>query len=463
VAYGLELSEADLGKARSIPEIQSILRRQAEKKNIKGWVLGHGWDQEKLQEKRFPNRFDLDAAVPDKPVCITRICEHICVVNSLGLELAKITASTPDFSGGVIDRDDKTGEPTGVLRENAMNLVFSLVPAHDDREVRRAVSLATRKAVSTGLTSVHCVVDQPQHVRVLQAMDRAGELKIRIYLWIPDEWLDSVTGIGISTGFGDEMLRIQGVKFFTDGGLGARTAALEKPYSDAPDTTGVLIHTQDELNATVEKAARHGLQVAIHAIGDRAIGMALTAIENAKRVVPQSDRLRHRIEHASVLNRSLIGRIKNSKVIASVQPHFIASDVWMIERVGPERAGLVYPLRSLTNTGVLVVGGSDCPVEPIAPLEGIYAAICSAKGDYGERVNAQTAIEFFTKKAAYATCEEKLKGTIEEGKMADLVVLDRDPLQVPAEEIRDITVLATFVGGTPAYTSKRFQALKAPK
>jgi predicted amidohydrolase YtcJ len=322
--------------------------------------------------------------------------------------------------------------------------------------------LAMREAVAAGLTSVHCVVDEPQHVRVLQAMNRAGQLKMRIYLWIPDEWLDSAAGIGISTGFGDEMLRIQGVKVFTDGSLGARTAALEKPYSDAPDTTGVLIHSQDELNAIVERAARHGLQVAIHAIGDRAIGMALAAIENTNLVVPQSDRLRHRIEHVSVLNHGLIDRIKRAGAIVSVQPHFIASDVWTPDRVGPERAKLVYPLRSLTDIGALVVGGSDCPVEPIAPLEGIYAAVCSTTGGYGERVNAQTAVELFTKKAAYATREEKLKGTIEQGKMADLVVLDRDPLQIPPEEIRNINVLATIVGGKLAYTSNRFRAMQTP-
>jgi predicted amidohydrolase YtcJ len=310
------------------------------------------------------------------------------------------------------------------------------------------------------LTSVHCVIDQPQHVRVLQAMKRAGELRLRVYLLITDEWLDSAVKMGISTGLGDEMLRIQSVKIFTDGSLGARTASLEKPYSDAPDTAGVTIHTQDELNALVEKAAGHGLQVAIHAIGDRAIGMALTAIENANLTVPNSDRLRHRVEHASVLNRGLIDRIRRSKVVASVQPHFIVSDPWVPDRVGRERAKLVYPLKSLAKIGPTLVGGSDCPIEPIDPLEGLYAAVASAPEGYGERVNAQTAVEMFTRNAAYATHEEKLKGTIEEGKIADLVVLDRDPLQVPPEEIRSISVLATIVGGKLVYASRRFRAMQ---
>lgn len=460
VAYGLQFFDANLRKARSISEIQDILRKQAQNTNVGEWVLGNGWDQERLKERRFPNRFDLDAAFPERPTCIIRIDEHICTVNSVALQLANITGATVDPPGGVIDRDGNTGEPTGVLRENAMDLVLSLIPQREDREVRKAVSLAIQKAVAAGLTSVHCVVDHPQHVQVLQAMKRAGELKLRVYLLIPDEWLDSAAKIGISTGFGDEMLRIQSVKIFMDGGLGARTALLEKPYSDAPDTTGVLIHAQDELNAIVEKAARHGLQVAIHAIGDRAIGMALTAIENAKLTVPNSDRLRHRIEHASVLNRGLIDRIRRSKVVASVQPHFIVSDPWVPDRVGRERAKLVYPLRSLARIGPTLVGGSDCPIEPIDPLEGLHAAVASAPEGYGELVNAQTAVEMFTKNAAYATHEEKLKGTIEEGKIADLVVFDRDPLQVPPEQICSINVLATIVGGKFVYASRRFRAMQ---
>jgi len=461
VAYGLQLFDADLRKARSIPEIQSILKRQAQNADGKGWVLGHGWDQEKLREGRFPNRFDLDAAVPDKPVCITRVCEHVCVINTPGLRLASIDRNTAAPTGGVIDHDEKTREPTGVLRENAMNLVFPLIPPRNDAEVRKAVSLAMQRAVKAGLTSVHCVVDQAQHVRVLQEMNRAGNLKLRVYLLMSDEWVKLAAQMGIPTGFGDEMLRIQAVKSFTDGSLGARTAALQDPYSDAPETTGVLIHSQEDLNSTVETAARHGLQVAIHAIGDRAIGMALTAIENANLKVSHSDRLRHRIEHASVLNPSLISRIKGSKVIASVQPHFIVSDVWVPDRLGAERAHHVYPLKSLTRSRATMIGGSDCPVEPIEPLKGIYAAVASAPRGYGECVTAQTAVEMFTKNAAYATHEEKLKGTIEEGKVADLVVLDEDPFQVPPEDLQSINVLATVVGGRVLYASKRFRAMKA--
>lgn len=461
VSYGIELSGANLRKATSISEIQDSLRKQSKRTRAEGWVLGYGWDQEKLRERRFPNRFDLDAAIPDRPVCIFRVCEHICVANSVALQLANITTATELPAGGVIDHDNGTGEPTGVLRENAMNLVHSHIPALDDRELRKAISLAMHRAVSAGLTSIHCIVDEPQHVRVLQAMNRAGELRARIYVLIPDGWLGQAGQIGISTGFGDEMLRIQAVKAFTDGSLGARTAALESPYSDSPDTRGVQIHSQDELNAIVESAAHQGLQVAIHAIGDHAVAMALTAIENARLAVPQSDKLRHRIEHASVLNPDLIKRIRRARVIASVQPHFIPSDPWVPARVGRERARFVYALRSLLESGTTVVGGSDCPVEPIDPLEGISAAVTSATRDYGERVEIQDALEMFTKNAAYATHEEKLKGTIREGNMADLVVLDRDPLRIPPEEIRKIKVLATVVGGRIAYASRRFQAMKA--
>jgi predicted amidohydrolase YtcJ len=461
VGYAIQLYGASLRKATSISEIESILRKQAEKTDVGAWVLGYGWDQEKLEERRFPNRFDLDAAVSDRPVCIFRVCEHVCVANSAALRRANVTRTTASPIGGVIDRQDGMGEPTGVLRENAMDLVLCHIPPLDGAELRKAITLAMRKAVSAGLTSIHCVVDQPQHVRVLQAMNRAGELRARIYVLIPDGWLDPAGRVGISTGFGDDMLRIQAIKVFTDGSLGARTAALDTPYSDSPDTRGILMHSQDQLNSIVEYASRQGFQVAIHAIGDHAISMALTAIENARITVPQSDRLRHRIEHASVLNPDLIKRVKLARVIASVQPHFIPSDSWVPARVGRERAKFVYALKSLLKSGATVVGGSDCPVEPIDPLEGISAAVTSATEDYGERVGIQEALEMFTKKAAYATHEEKLKGTIQEGKMADLVVLDRNPLMVSPEEIRKIKVLATVVGGRIMYASRRFQAMKA--
>jgi hypothetical protein len=291
-------------------------------------------------------------------------------------------------------------------------------------------------------------------------MNLAGELHVRIYVLIPDEWLAPAGEIGVSTGFGNEMLRIQAIKVFTDGSLGARTAALESPYSDSPSERGVLIHSQDQLNSIVESASRRGFQVAIHAIGDRAIAMALTAIENARLAVPQSDKLRHRIEHASVLNPDLIKRIKRAKVIASVQPHFIPSDPWVPARLGRERAKLVYALKSLMKSGIVVAGGSDCPVEPIDPLEGISAAVTSATEDYGERIDTQHALEMFTRNAAYATHEEKLKGTIHEGKVADLVVLDHDPLRVPPKEIRKIRVLASVIGGRIAYASNEFQAMR---
>jgi len=460
VWYAMQLCGASLRKAKSISEIETILRRQAETTDFGAWVLGYGWDQEKLEEHRYPNRFDLDAVVPDRPACIFRVCGHVCVANSAALQLANVTRTTTPPIGGVIDRQDGTGEPTGVLRENAMDLVVSHIPLLEGAELRKAISFAMRKAVSAGLTSIHCVVDQPQHVRVLQAMNMAGELRVRIYLLIPDEWLGPAGGVGISTGFGDYMLRIQGVKVFTDGSLGARTASLDAPYSDSPDTRGVLIHSQDQLNSIVESASRQGFQVAIHAIGDHAIAMALTAIENARIAVPECDSLRHRIEHVSVLNPDLIKRIRPARVIASVQPHFIPSDSWVPARVGAERAKFVYALKSLLKSGATVVGGSDCPVEPIDPLEGISAAVTSATGDYGERVSIQEALEMFTKKAAYATHEEHVKGTIHEHKMADLVVLDRNPLMVSPEEIRKIKVLATVVGGRIMYASRRFRAMK---
>ncbi len=458
ITYGFELLSANLKQARSIGEIQNSLRKKAARIEPGKWVLGYGWDQEKVEEHRFPSRFDLDAAVPDRPVCIFRICGHMCAVNSEALRCANITAMTTPPIGGVIDRDSKN-EPIGLLRDNAMNLVLDVMPAPDDREVRHAASLAIKHSVRAGLTAVHCVVDEPQQIRVLQAMSSADELALRIYLLIPAKWLASAQTMGISTGFGNDTLRIQAIKIFTDGSLGAHTAALEEPYSDMPTTSGVLIYDQDELNAIVESAAHQGFQVAVHAIGDRAIAMALSAIEYANSTVPHSAELRHRIEHLSVLNAELINRIRRVKIIASVQPHFKVSDTWVVRRVGAHRAQPVYALRSLEKCSVTMIGGSDCPVETIQPLKGIHAAANEVSKNYGEQVSQRTAVEMFTKNAAYATHKEKLTGTIEVGKLADLVVLDRNPLDVDPVEIRKIKILATIVGGRVVYASKMFRRM----
>ena len=289
------------------------------------------------------------------------------------------------------------------------------------------------------------MISSPAEIRVIQKLRAENRLPIRVYIVIPVDFLDHLTDLGLRTGFGDNMVKIGGVKILADGSLGARTAALTEPYNDDPSTKGMSLYSQEQLNALVAKAHKAGLQLAIHAIGDQAVEMVLTAYERTLKKEPKKQH-RHRIEHASVLNEGLIQRMKRLGVMATVQPHFVISDFWVTDRVGPKRARWVYPFKTLIRKGVLIAGGSDCPVEPISPLLGIYAAV-ARKTFPDEGISVDEALRLYTVNAAFASFEENIKGSIEVGKLADLVVLSHNPREVLPEKIGDIQVEMTIVGG----------------
>jgi predicted amidohydrolase YtcJ len=444
IDYGVSLTNIDL---RDIRSIELMKKKVAERTDgSTKWILGGGWDQDKFTEKRYPTRRDLDEASPQNPVLLRRICGHICVVNSAALALASITAKTPNPAGGSIDRDT-SGEPTGILRENAMDLVAKLVPALRLEDYISATLTACQHALRAGLTTVHCITGSDLEMRALLDLKANGRLPIRFYVLIPTDQLRTAASLGLRSGLGDEHVRVGGVKIFTDGSLGARTAALEAPYADDPENRGVAVHSQEELEDLFAEAHLSNFQIAVHAIGDRAAGMVLDAIAKAQESAPEK-RLRHRIEHASVLNGNIILRMKKLGLLASVQPRFIVSDYWLKERLGPERSSLTYPLRSLLRAGVTVVAGSDCPVEPLTPLSGIEAAV-NRRGN--EAVTVEEALAFYTRTAAYASFEEDSKGTISPGKLADLVILKEDPRKVKPSMISRIKILGTVVGGRLAH------------
>ena len=450
VEYGLSLRRMDLRDVRSIEDIKKrILAKLGEDAH---WIVGLGWDQEKFAERRYPTRRDLDEVTRDKPILLRRICGHICVVNSAALALANITSMTPDPEGGMIDRDT-LGEPTGILRETAVELVERKIPDPTPAEYESATLAACRKAAEAGLTTVHCIVGSDIELRTLLRLKNERRLTVRFYLLIPVSQLNAAKKLGVVTGFGDKWIRFGAVKIFTDGSLGARTAALEQPYQDDPENKGVAIYSQGKLDEIVADAHASGFQVAVHAIGDRATRMALESLGKVNHGTGQRH-LRHRIEHASVLNRELIRRLKRTEVIVTVQPHFVVSDFWVDQRLGPERARFTYPFRSLLGAGLVVVGSSDCPVEPLSPLTGIGAAV---DRDGPEAVVADDAVLLYTRNAAYASFEEHLKGTIAPGKYADLVVLEKDPCSVHPREISAIRVLMTIVGGRVVYRSPILQ------
>jgi hypothetical protein len=446
--FGNFLQTVDLRNARSIAEVQQKLRGYVAENPEKPWILGGRWDHEKFAEKRLPNRWDLDVAVKGKPVFLIRVCGHIGVANTKALQLAGITRETL-VDGGKVDLDNVSGEPNGVLRENALNLVWRILPKPDLKTMEENCILACREAVKAGLTGVHWVVDSADEIRVVQKLSFEGKIPLRVYLGIPVRLLYALVSLGLLTGFGNSMVKLGFVKVFADGSLGARTAALKEPYSDDPKTCGMLLYTQRKLNKLVLRAHMAGLQLAVHAIGDRAIEAVLKAYSKALRVFPRGNH-RHRVEHCSVLNPRLIRRMKRLGLIASVQPHFVVSDFWVFQRVGEKRGRWVYPFKTLMREGIVVASGSDSPVEPINPLLGVWAAV--AKANFAEeRLTLDEAVRTYTLNAAYASFEENLKGSIKAGKLADLTVLSENLDEIPPEKIRDVDVKMTIVGGKIVY------------
>jgi len=451
-SFGMSLEGLNLRNVKSIREMQQKLQGYADENPEKKWVLGGRWDQEKFAEKRYPTRWDLDKAVADKPVFLLRVCGHIGVVNSKALLLASITRETV-VEGGQIDLDMTTSEPNGILRENALELIWKVTPKPTTKELEDACLSACRKAVESGLTGVHWIVSSAEEIGILQRLCSEGKLPLRVYIGIPVELLDEIVNLGLVTGFGNDMLKIGFIKILADGSLGACTAALKAPYSDRPETSGIMLYNQKTLNMLVLKAHKACLQLAVHAIGDRAIENVLKAFKNALQNFPRENH-RHRIEHCSVLNPKLIKQMEHLHLIASVQPHFIISDFWVTNRIGDARARWTYPFKTLVHEGLIVVSGSDCPVEPINPLLGIWAAM-ARKSFPEESLALDEALRTYTLNAAYASFDENRKGSIEVGKLADLTILSDNLFNVQVDKIKNIRVEMTIVNGKIVYAKNQ--------
>ena len=447
VEFGLSLKTLDLRGAQSIHDLKDRIRARAGEYN--DWITGRGWDQEKFIEARYPTRYDLDETMSRKPIFLRRICGHVAVVNSAALERAGISSGTLDPLGGMIDRDS-VGRPTGILRETAMDLVEEKVPSPTLDDYKAASLAAFERALAAGLTTVHCITSSKLELSALQELHGENKLPIRLYLFLPIHKLKSALQLGLRSGLGDDWLRIGGMKVYADGSLGARTAALNAPYHDDIQNRGILTYKAEELENLIAAAHRNGFQIAAHAIGDEAVRVLLGSFRKLR----NSEKLRHRIEHASVLNPSLIEEISELKLVVSVQPNFITSDTWIDTRLGPERASYTYAFKTMKQMGVLTVAGSDCPIEPLSPLLGICAAVDRSSA---QALTVNDAISLYTKNAAYASFEEHIKGTVKNGKLADLVVLEKDPREVPVSTISQIQVLMTIIGGKIAYRSSKLQ------
>jgi predicted amidohydrolase YtcJ len=448
--FGRLLTWIDLSNAGSITEVQNLLRRRVQKSPKGKWLLGRGWDQTRFAEKRLPTRFDLDAVSPDNPVIFYHQNGQVCVVNSKALETAGVTQLTTVPAGGTIDRDAETGELTGVLQDTATNLIWTVIPEHSEEELVEAAVLACEKILEAGVTSVHWMALSPIELSIIRKLLSQTRLPLRVYVVVPVNLLGNIADFKSTA---DSALTVGGAVISADGYLAAKTAALFQPYTDGSEASGKLLCTQEEMKTAATEILKKGLQLVIHAMGDKAVDAALTTIEQVSKETPRKD-ARNRIEQAAVLNEELINRIKKLGVIVSVQPRVVASEfsVWSAaEHLGAERARWLYPLKTLLKNGIPVIGGSDCPMEPLSPLMGIQAAV-TREVFPEERVTVDEALRMYTVDAAYSSSEENIKGSVETGKLADLTVLSHDPRKVPPSKIDNIKVEMTLVGGRVVYS-----------
>ena len=440
--YGMLLRTLDLSRSRSIEQINKRVAKRAST-GSKDWVLGRGWDDEKLRERRYPTREDLNGA-SSKPVFLKRICGHVAVANSAALSIAGIDNRTSNPAGGEIVRDSE-GNPNGVLKETAIELVENKVPEPMDL-TRKALVSASTKLARLGLTSLHCIVGSLAELNALRDLKRERKIPQSIYPIIAAKLVDSLEVSRLSEEKGEDTFQVRGLKLYLDGSLGARTAALNEPYHDDPISTGMLTLSNEQLTKVVSKARDSNFQLCIHAIGDKAVDLAVQVLGETFGA-EGCRRLRHRIEHSSIVNEESMKEMQRLGIIASVQPRFVYSDHWAGERLGAGRLPQLYPFASLNRAGITLTAGSDCPVEDPNPFEGIWSAVARPGFDKKERLTVSESLVAYTKNPAYASFSEGFRGTLGPGNAADMVVLDGDPYESNVESLRKIRVLRTIIAG----------------
>jgi len=461
---GLNLCfEVDVKQAASIDDIIALLRQKAELLPTGNWVKGFGYNDQRLKEKRHPTRWDLDKATADHPIFLGRTDGHLAVANSNALNLAQIFKDTADPAGGRLDRDPQTGEPTGVLREQAQTIVKALLPPYTVSDFKEGILAACRQLAGWGITSFHDAAVGREAMRAYQELLAENKLPLRVGMMIPGipllefpGCLEELKALGLRAGFGNDRLRIYGTKFMCDGSLSGWTAALYEPYANQPGEMGITVVPRDKLAAGIIEAHKAGLRPVTHAIGDRAIDIVLDAIERALKERPDPDH-RMSIEHCSLPTAQAIERMQRLGVLPSSSVGFLyeLGPAHLIG-LGPERMKGYFPHRTYLEKGIISVGNSDWFVTSGNIAQQLYAAVTrtSYTGEVlraEQAISVKDALRLYTTNGAYASFEENIKGSIEPGKLADMAVLDRDILSIPAEEIKELQVEMTLVGGKIVY------------
>ena len=453
---GFRLSSVQLRDAKTPEEFIARIKAYAATVKPGTWIMGGDWDHTSWGGE-LPRRDWIDSVTPNNPVWVQRLDGHMGLANSAALRAAGVTRATKDIEGGTIVRDP-AGEPTGILKDNAMSLADNAAPELTPELADRALDTAMKYVAAQGVTSVQNMGSWSD-LAVFERASAAGRLITRIYAVVPLATWERLRDTVAARGHGDDWVRIGGLKGFVDGSLGSHTAAMLEPFTDAPNDTGLLVNTPEDLYAWTSGADKSGLQVIVHAIGDRAIRLQLDIYERVEREDGPRDR-RSRIEHAQHLAPSDIPRFAKLDVIASMQPyHAIDDGRWADGVIGAERAKTTYAFRSLLDAKARLAFGSDWFVAPPTPLEGIYAAATrrtlDGKHPDGwvpeQKISVEEALRAYTSGSAYASFEEKKKGTLERGKLADFAIIDRDITRIPPDGIRDAHVLMTVVGGKVVY------------
>ena len=459
-SLGYTLLQIDLRNTTSATQAALAIADYAENKPYLEWIRGRGWNQVLWPGKKFPDAKILDELVPNRPIWLERIDGHAGWANSKALELAGIHSDTISPPGGEILRD-ANGKPTGILIDNAMNLVSQVIPPPTQEELSAAVDAATEHLLGLGITSTHDAGISAMEHRFYSNLAVKNELKVRLYAMISstDPELARILATGPMKDDRD-FYSARSVKVYTDGALGSRGAALLAPYSDRPDHSGLLLTSKSQLSQLFEQVISAGFQLAIHAIGDKGNRIALDEIEQAYNEVGGRD-LRHRIEHAQVVALEDIPRFKTLNVIPSMQPTHATSDMNMAEdRIGAERLKGAYAWRRFIDQGSILVSGSDYPIELANPFHGIHAAVTRQDHDNQpplgwipeQAISRMEALRSFTINAAWAGHQETMLGGLSEGKWADFIIIDRDIMKVPADQLWQVEVEQTWVAGKLAYS-----------
>ena len=462
--YGMDLLKVNCGTPpnHSIDDILERIKKATENAPPGTWINCSEYKHLMLKEKRTITRWDLDKAAPHHPVLLPTI--HALSLNTRALELAKIRKETPDPEGGHIEKDATTGEPTGMVYEKAVKPVLELFPPPKREDYTRALGLVSEGLLKEGITSVEeagGVEDFENGIlfRAYQDAMKVGTWRVRTYLMMTihsSKDLKEVKNFGFYTGFGDEWFKIGPIKTFMDGSFTMRKAAIYDPPVDG--TLGILAWEKKELMETVKELHKMGWQICAHAQGDRGIDLLLDSYEEALKEFPRPDH-RHRVEHSGITTPAIQQRYKTLGVMIASQPnllHFFGSN---FKFYGPERERWMYPYKTLLDQGILVSGGSDCRATPFPPLLGIWSAVNRIEKNSGqvlvpkERVSVEEALRMYTINGAYVSFEEKIKGSLEPGKVADMVVLDQDPFSIDPSQLREMKVLHTILGGEIVYSA----------